>query len=281
MKISIESYCFREKLGDDDTIKAIAEAGFDAIDFSYYWRAKAADALGEDYIDYANGFRKKLDAAGIVCNQTHAPFDVRYGEAFDESNPKYVALLRSVESSAILGAEQTVVHCLNVPEGVDLFEYNLRYYRSLIPTCEKAGIKIAVENLFTHTQSGIVGILGKPDLLCKMVNELGRDNFTCCVDLGHAAITGTKPQDFVLGMEDGMLGALHIQDNNFCSDEHLLPFSGRTDWKAVGSALKAKGYDGDLTLEVFGWLKNLPSELMFDAAKYAAKTAEYVRSLCK
>lgn len=281
MRISIDSYHFRERLGDDGAIKAISDAGFDAMDFSYYWRKNASDPLGENYIEYAKSFREKLDRAGIVCNQAHAPFEIGYGEALDDSNPKYVQLLRSIEAAAILGAEQIIVHRIGTPEGADMVEYNLGYYRGLIPTCEKSGIKVAVENLFRGTSNGLVGVFGKPEELCAIVNELGRDNFTCCLDLGHAAITGTKPQDYIMGMEDGMLGALHVQDNNFMTDEHLLPFYGKTDWKAVISALKTKNYAGDLTLEVFGWLKTLPAELLGDAAKFAAKTTDHLRTLFK
>lgn len=111
------------------------------------------------------------------------------------------------------------------------------------------------------------------------MKELGADRFTACVDLGHAAITGTNPEDYIAGMEDGMLGALHVQDNDFRSDGHMLPFMGKTNWNAVMSALREKKYDGDLTLEVFGWLGRIPAGLMPGAAAFAARTADYLRSL--
>ena len=53
LKISIENYRFREALGDDAAIKIIADAGFDAMDFSYYWVKNAPDPLGDDYLDFA------------------------------------------------------------------------------------------------------------------------------------------------------------------------------------------------------------------------------------
>ena len=45
------------------------------------------------------------------------------------------------------------------------------------------------------------------------------------------------------------------------------------------SALREKKYDGDLTLEVFGWLGRIPAGLMPGAAAFAARTADYLRSL--
>lgn len=40
-------------MGDDAAIKIIADAGFDAMDFSYYWVKNAPDPLGDDYLDFA------------------------------------------------------------------------------------------------------------------------------------------------------------------------------------------------------------------------------------
>ena len=280
MKISIENYRFREALGDEMTIKVIADAGFDAMDFSYYWVKKAEDPLSCDYRDFAKRIRERLDAAGIVCNQAHAPFDFAFGESQDESSENYLRLTRSIESAAILGAEQIIVHRIGNPDKAVEWEYNLGFYRRLRKHAEKAGIRIAVENLFKWSpESGITGSYGKPEELCEVVEELGVDRFTCCVDLGHAAITGTAPEDFIAGMKDGMLGALHVQDNDLTSDGHLLPYMGRINWDAVMSALKAKNYDGDLTLEVFGWLGKLPASLMADAAVFAARTADQLRRL--
>ena len=37
MKLSIETYALREKFGDRGTILLAKEAGFDAVDYSYYW----------------------------------------------------------------------------------------------------------------------------------------------------------------------------------------------------------------------------------------------------
>jgi sugar phosphate isomerase/epimerase len=44
---------------------------------------------------------------------------------------------------------------------------------------------------------------------------------------------------------------VHVHDNVGADDLHLPLGSGTVDWLAVVGALKAVGYDGTVTLEVF------------------------------
>ena len=37
MKLSIETYVMRHRFGDIKAIEMISKAGFDALDYSYYW----------------------------------------------------------------------------------------------------------------------------------------------------------------------------------------------------------------------------------------------------
>lgn len=57
----------------------------------------------------------------------------------------------------------------------------------------------------------------------------------------------------------------------------LLPYMGNIEWDAVLRALKDAGYEGNISLEVTKYLKNLPAELMGSALKYAAVVADYLR----
>lgn len=278
MMTSIETYTLREEFSDRTAISKIYHACFDALDFSYYWVKKARDATADDWKEYAKEFRGMIDAVGLVCNQAHAPFDVQYGEVLDESNEKYVKLTRSIGSAAILGAKQIVVHCIKTPDGVDLSEYNYDYYSGLRRYGEEYGIDIALENLFTTTPEGTRGLLGTPEELCGLTRQLGR-GYTCVVDLGHAAITGTKPEEFIKRMDSDLLGGLHVHDNDFERDCHWIPYNGDLDWRAIMRALKEKKYRGDLTLEIFGWLGHQPPERMGDAVKRAAKVAGELRVL--
>lgn len=101
-----------------------------------------------------------------------------YGNKFDISVPKYLRLVRAMESAAILGAKNIVVYVISVPKNVNFEEYNIRYYKSLVSYCEKFGIGVAVENLFgcDAKRRHVTGILGSPQELNKIVEKLNSGN---------------------------------------------------------------------------------------------------------
>ncbi len=281
MKLALESYTVCRQCGDREGLRLIREAGFDAVDMSYYWLQEGAPLLGEGYVAYAHALREHLDALGLSCTQAHAPFDLTYGEPFDPANAHYAAILRAIESAAILGARAIVVHSIGRwQDGRFSFDrdYNLAYYRSLRSHAEKHGIHIAVENLFSFDsrRQYHVGTLCTPQALCGFIRELASPTFVACVDVGHAAITGSEPEDFLRGMEGDLLQAVHIQDGDYRGDRHTLPYLGQFDWEAIMGALRARQYTGDLTFEIFGYLSHVPVALYPSALRLAADTGRYL-----
>ena len=101
------------------------------------------------------------------------------------------------------------------------------------------------------------------------VENLDSSWINVCVDVGHSAITGYFPQDVLSSIKPNLLKALHIQDNDFHYDQHLLPFEGNIDWNAVAAALKQNNYDGDFTFEVSGYLRRQETENLMTALKHA------------
>ena len=284
MKLSVENYDVRQKVGEEQALRLIAQAGFDCIDYSFYWQPDDWEVLGDGYREYAQTFRQLLQREGLECNQAHAPFRLRYNEPWNMDNPHYREIVRAIESAAIMGARQIVVHALTVPledRETNFEELNLAYYRSLEPVCQKAGIRIAVENLWQSDQQRkcFRGVLGTPRELNRFLNELNSPWFVACVDVGHASITDTEPQTFIREMQPELLKALHIQDTDYLGDRHLLPFAGDFNWAAIMESLKEKGYDGDLTLEIVRFFKTLPDALLPDALRYAASVGRYLISV--
>ncbi len=284
MKLSIENYAIRKKFGDFEAFDLIKNAGFDCVDMSYYWTEDNSPLLNDDYREYAEKLRKYLDTIGLSCNQAHAPFDLKAGEAFDLSTPAYRAIVRSMESAAILGAKTIIVHSLsaNVNDQVVFDkEYNLEFYKSFLPYCEKFGIKIAVENLFHRDpkRGYYVGKLGTAEELCSFVRKLNSPWFVACVDIGHAALTGNEPEDFCEKMDGNLLQALHVQDGDYRRDAHTLPFLGTFKWDAIMKSLKKIGYQGELTFEVFLYLGNIPKELLPNALAFTYQTGKHLTDL--
>lgn len=273
MKLSMELYDLSERFGDLRAMELAKEAGFDAIDYSYYYKKEEQEVLGEGYLDYAKKLRAHLDAIGLECNQAHAPFSLTYEMEGEEAEQKICLMERSIQAAAILGAKAIVVHAVRVPRGVDMEEYNVNLFKRLLPLCEQCGIKMAVENLFNHDRkrNGIISRLGKPQELNYVLDRLDSPWAVACIDVGHAALTGNEPQEFIEDIKPQYIQALHIHDNDYLDDHHQIPYTGKFDWPAIMTALKKSGYQGDLTLEILSYTLKFPDALMPQLIGFAAK----------
>jgi sugar phosphate isomerase/epimerase len=280
MKLSIETHVLHKRYGDKKAIYMLNKAGFDSIDYSYYWLDKSDEALGENYKEYACKVKGWLEENGMTCNQAHAPFDMQYGCKFDVSEVAYLNVVRAMESASIMGADSIIVHCIEVPASEDIFEYNLEFYKSLEPYCEQFGIKVAVENLFKgdYRSKCFRGTLFTAEHLNQMITALASPYFVVCIDLGHAAITGYEPQDLIKRFDNQTLKALHVQDTDYMDDMHTLPYAGKLNWNAITVALKEINYNSDFTFEIFHYLGRIDDELIEDALAFAAKTGRHLIS---
>lgn len=149
-----------ENLGIEEGFRAIREAGFDAVDMSFYWKAAPA-LLGEDFRENALIIKQALEKYGLKCSQAHAPFDFTYGMPEDDSCFEYLSIKRAIEACGIIGIDHIVVHGVRVspepPVSEKSINCNYEFYRKLEPVCRASGVKIAIENLS--------GAFSYPDLL--------------------------------------------------------------------------------------------------------------------
>ena len=264
MKLSVVTATYRERFGEEVALRMISEAGFDAVDFSLCDTSDRTYMLGDDYIERAEITKERLQMFGLACNQAHAPFKLLYNEAFDTSVKNYRDVVRSIEYASILGAKGIVVHAIKVPDDADFVEYNLAYYKSLEPYAKKYGIKIAVENLLNS-------IFWTPYKLCHFIKMLNSDVFCACVDVGHSAIIGMPPEDFIAGMDKSVMKYVHLHDTDFKLDRHWIPYEGLHNWDNITKALAEYNFDGDIELEVIHCFDHVDDELMFPMLVYIEK----------
>lgn len=277
MRLSVETYCLREAFGDKTAIKMIKDAGFDAFDYSFYWlKGKEEDMLSGDYVGKAEKTREYIEKIGFCCNQAHAPFDFRHFDTIDMSNENYMRMMRAIECAKILGADNIIVHPVGrLPEEYNYIEYNRNYLKSFAFAAEKFNMNISVENMCRYDENdNLTGIKGytTPKEQMSFVESIGSEKFNICVDTGHYAVTGIKPETAIGAMNNKILKALHIHDNNYKSDQHLLPFSGEFDWEEITKALKNIDYNGDFTLELTGFFRKIGKELYVDGLRFAERT---------
>ena len=83
----------------------------------------------------------------------------------------------------------------------------------------------------------------------RLLDELDSDGFVMCLDIGHVAITGTEPEDYIRGMSNKRLKALHVHDTDGLRDRHWLMGDGVIDWVDFGNALSEIGFEGCFSIE--------------------------------
>ena len=280
MIVSTQTMPIAGKIGEAQTIRLLAQAGFDAYDLTL--NVIEGNPIFEDnYKEYLASLKAEADAAGITCNQSHAPFSSRREDV--PKNAHYNEhifdwLVRALEAAAYLGAKNIVVHPINYMtyRGNESYlkDMNMDFYRSLAPHAKRVGIRIAIEN--TGQMDKRRGIF--VDSVCGDVREqidyletLGDDCFAACLDLGHCGLLGHEVTDSIRALGADRLAALHVHDNNFREDNHTAPFCGKMEWLPILETLSEIGYRGDFTFECYNFFKQCPREFLPDAAAYLYK----------
>ena len=271
MKLSMQCCELVPTFGEDRAFQILKEAGFDGLD---YYIDHRCDALRSDYMQIIRGTRNVLDYSGLLCLQGHAPFDF----PFEKVEENYYHVVHSIEMLGELGAPYVVVHPIMPPKEMDFLECNRKYYKSLEKHAEKAGVVIAIENLY-HRDAKRGGYtdayFANPYTLRDFVKSLDSEWFAVCVDIGHASLTPMEPEDFIRVFDNKLLKILHVQDTDYLDDRHTLPGLGTLNWDNITKALAEINYQGTLSFEINRYITGLMSngldkEVLPDAVKLAA-----------
>jgi len=259
-----------------DRVKICAFAGFKYIDVSLCGSRESLNpASFDDCVDRARALREYCDGMGVSINQTHAPFVYQL-----KKDP--LCMERAVEVSAILGADNMVIHAdASVSrDGIFSTELDLKkiceFYAPYAELAAKRGIHLAVENLFEEDTS-----TGERKRFTSTVEEqiavieyLGPQVMTACWDFGHGRVTYGDGQIEALKKVRKYLAATHVHDNMIGRDLHQHVFCGGTDWIEIMKYLHETGYDKGFTFEmVYG---KLPDELVTDFLKFQKKVGDYM-----
>ena len=116
--------------------------------------------------------------------------------------------------------------------------------KRLIPTAEKTGVVIAVENVWNN-------LWVKPDLLANFVASFNSPWVRAYFDIGNH-VKYAPPQDWIRALGK-LLVKCHVKDFKLNPDGHGGEFcnirDGSVDWPAVRKALDEVGYNGWMTIE--------------------------------
>jgi len=220
---------------------------------------------------------------GVKFTQSHGPIFRKFEQ---DVNCRWLELMsyRSVEGASMLGIPWVVFEPETLPGAFDAAHSaetkrrNLRWFAPLAQRAETLGTGLALENVSDVFAPG----RGARRMYCStacelidLVDSLGRANVGICWDTGHAHMQ-MLDQPQALRAVGSRLKALHIQDNNAQTDQHLLPFYGSIKWKQIMNTLREIEYAGDFTFEAHSSVRILPDELRDSALALALKTGEHL-----
>ncbi len=255
------------KLGDMKAVELIKKAGFDCIDHSFFeWEQNGV--FEPNYIERAKKLRAKADELNIPFVQAHAPFGLLPDKSEEESYRFTVdTTIKCLECCQILGVKIMVVHPIHnrcYYENIEYFkELNMKFYRELIPYCEKYGVKVACENMYQrnpHSNQTMPATCSYPEEFSDYIDTLNSEWIVGCLDLGHCGLTHTDAA-LCLRKMGSRIQALHIHDNDYLVDLHTIPYNfGKMDWEEITKALAETNYSGSFTFECDGFITPFPAD---------------------
>lgn len=206
--------------------------------------------------EFLGALTRGLERNGLTLEGAHAPF-ARAGLNLPGSPEKTRMLRERRDMIALcgdLGVKVLVNHLscreefCDVEASLDeLHRRSVRSLEELLPAAEKAGIVLALENIFFPYDN--------PDELLALTAHFGSPFLGVCYDFGHANVIADRPGASTAGWPEKLhrvwngrpvvwerdilkrllpeVVCLHMHDNDGSWDQHLLPGRGNVDWKRL------------------------------------------------
>ena len=240
---------------DFERIKEVREAGFKYVDLSMYGD-EARQYLHDNWKDDIKRLKDLADELGLKFVQAHSPaFETLEtldpNENWDE---KLKETIRSIEICKELDIPMTVVHAgVKRNTGKDeTFRLNKEFYQLLVPTMEKTGVNVLVENVGIPDNQGRF-YLNSAERLLEFVEYFDHPLLHACWDIGHANVFGNQKEEIkLLGKH---LYAIHYNDNDKARDLHSAPFLHTLDNDDAITGLIEANFNGPFTFESTGTIK--------------------------
>lgn len=284
MKLSTENGALRPRLGERGAIELLAKAGFDAVDYGFSpWLERGEMVWNTDgYAAYAKEVRQIAEDNGVYFNQAHGPFVFDTSLFPDYTRQVLPLFRRCFEACALLGVPHMVVHPIHhLPykgNEAKMWDINMEFYHLLLPFARDFGVKIALENMYQYDpRRGVLtrDVFAVPERYAAFYDELNDPSFICLVDTGHCGIVG-EDAERMLRVMGSRVKALHVNDNLFRTDDHVVPGHGHLDWNGVTRALADIGYTGDITFEVLNIYRSYDDAFLPVSAKYLHDVGRYL-----
>lgn len=277
MKVSTTTSRIAKRFDDFTSIKVIADAGFDAVDYSMFCMNEEENCIlnTDGYKEHILKVKEYAESLGLHFNQAHAPFPTIKEDDEEYNKENLPKVKRAIEIAGLLGIENIVIHPVVFKENQK--EKNIELYMSLMEDAKKAGVKIALENMFgktnPETNKKMPNVCSLGEEFAEYYDTLPKEYFSCCVDIGHCGLVGSTAGEMIRVLGD-RVACLHTHDNNEYDDLHYPPFMFDLNWDDIAKALAEVDYNGYITLESDCVYDQMPLDIVPYMAKYMCEAAK-------
>jgi L-ribulose-5-phosphate 3-epimerase len=225
------------------TFELLKEAGFQGVELI------SPNSLDTDEV------LKARDKTGLIIHGVSGA--EHWGSPLSSPDPAVVekglkAIRREIEDVKTYGGTTVLVVPAVVSKTVshrDAYKRSQEHIRTLLPLAEKAGVKLAIEEVWNKF------LLSAPEM-ARYIDEFQSDSVGAYFDVGNVVEYGF-PQEWIRELGKRIL-KIHIKEYAKPKRFDYPLGEGEIDWKEVAAALREVGYDGWITAEVgFGDLKHL------------------------
>ena len=281
MRIGTQTSDLIYKYSPDALFALFRETGFDCVDFGLdvFLSGKIVESgesspVFDGSLDETRAvlmpYKEAARRAGIGFYQAHAPYKFQA-----ESTRVQLAVKRCVEICGFLECPYLIVHPLFLEyddrrkwSSHDEWSVNVDYFSGLMQACRENKVRVCLENMFTdHNDRIMQAICSEMDEAIRYIDFLnekaGWDCFGFCLDTGHLMLFA-KDQYKAISTLGSRLLALHINDNDGYTDQHIAPYMGAVDWDAVTRGLREIGYNGALCFEAGKAYRRFDEKLLPD-----------------
>ena len=252
MKKSINAWSFPAEFSFAECIERAKNEGFDAIEFNLDGKpsphAFTLDSTDEEII----AVRELMEAAGIAAVSVSSSM---HGGIWGTSDPATVeysktVLAKQLRIASLLGAGAILLVPGGMRDGITLKQSranSVKNLKAVEPMIRDSGIKVGLENVWN-------GFFLSPYDMTGFLDELDSDCFGLYFDLGN--MVAFSDSAFWCEIVGSRSVRIHVKDykrkggiNSGGTWVNLL--RGDLDFPRAMAALKASGFDGYLTAEVF------------------------------
>lgn len=248
MKIGIASSVF-VNYSLPETIRVIAQAGFDSIDI---WGGRPHVYREDLSNEELKEMRRNIEDANLTVS-SFMPAFFRYPHSLSNPNDRVRAdsidyMCKCMDNASLLGA-----HILLVIPGKSLHDQslddakqkNLESIKILCERSESYNFYLGIEpaNRF------VTDLVNTASDAMEIISEVDHERLGVVLDTGHMNLVEEQPSESIDILGDRLL-QVHVNDNDGIEQQNLVPGDGVFDFQGLIDLLRQSSFSGCLSAEL-------------------------------